>query len=47
MNKLEQKRAARKEKILTEAKRLVLERGIYEALMTELAVRAGISRQRL
>lgn len=47
MNKLEQKRAARKEKILTEAKRLVLERGISEGLMSELAVRAGISRQRL
>ena len=47
MNKLEQKRAERKQKILSEAKRLILERGISDGLMSEIAPRAGISRQRL
>lgn len=47
MNKLEQKRAERKERILSEAKKLILERGISDGLMSELAVRAGISRKRL
>ena len=47
MNKFEQQRAERKRIILTEAKKLVLERGIYDGVMSELAVRAGFSRQRL
>ena len=47
MNKFEEKRAERKRIILTEAKKLVLERGIYDGVMSELAVRAGFSRQRL
>ena len=47
MNKFEQQRAERKKIILTEAKKLVLERGIYDGVMSELAVRAGFSRQRL
>ena len=47
MNKFEEKRAERKKIILTEAKKLVLERGIYDGVMSELAVRAGFSRQRL
>ena len=47
MNKFEEKRAERRKIILTEAKKLVLERGIYDGAMSELAVRAGISRQQL
>ena len=47
MNKFEQQRAERKKIILTEAKKLVLERGIYDGAMSELSVRAGFSRQRL
>ena len=47
MNKFEQQRAERKKIILTEAKKLVLERGIYDGAMSELSVRAGISRQQL
>ena len=47
MNKFEEKRAERRKIILTEAKKLVLERGIYDGVMSELAVRAGFSRQRL
>ena len=47
MNKFEQQRAERRKIILTEAKKLVLERGIYDGVMSELAVRAGFSRQRL
>lgn len=47
MNKLEQKRAERKQKILSETKKLILERGISDGLMSEIAPRAGISRQRL
>ena len=47
MNKFEQQRAERKKIILTKAKKLVLERGIYDGVMSELAVRAGFSRQRL
>lgn len=47
MNKLEQKRAERKQRILSEAKKLFLERGISDGLMSEIALRAGISRQRL
>ncbi len=47
MNKFEQQRAARKQKILSEAKKLILTRGISDGLMSEIAQRAGISRQRL
>ena len=47
MNKLEQKRAERKQKILSEAKRLILERGISDRLMSEIALRSEISRKRL
>ena len=47
MNKLEQKRIERKKIIIREAKKLILERGISDGLMSELAVRSGISRQRL
>lgn len=47
MNKLEEKRLSRKNKILTEAKKLILERGINEWLMSEIAKASGISRQRL
>lgn len=47
MNKLEQKRAERKQRILFEAKKLFLERGISDGLMSEIAMRSGISRQRL
>ena len=47
MNKFEQQRAERNQKILTEAKKLILSHGIYDGLMSELAVKAGISRQRL
>lgn len=44
---MEQKRAARKQRILSEAKKLFLERGISDGLMSEIALRSGISRQRL
>ncbi len=47
MNKLEQKRADRKERIISEAKKLILQRGISDGLMSEIAPLAGISRQRL
>lgn len=47
MNKLEQKRNDRKEKIISEAKKLILQRGISDGLMSEIAPLAGISRQRL
>ncbi len=47
MSKFDEMRQMRKEKILTEAKKLVLEQGIFDGAMSELAVRAGISRQRL
>ena len=47
MNKFEQQRAERTQKILTEAKKLILSRGISDGLMSEIAARAGISRQRL
>lgn len=47
MNKFEQRRAERREKIIAEAKKLILERGISDGLMSELAPRAGISRQQL
>ena len=47
MNKFEEKRSARKVQILAEAKKLMLERGISDRLMSEIATRVGISRQQL
>lgn len=47
MNKYEVLRKERTEKILSEAKQLILRRGIYDGIMSDLAPRAGISRQRL
>ena len=47
MNKFEEKRSARRAQILTEAKKLMLERGISDRLMSEIATRVGISRQQL
>ena len=47
MNKLEEKRAERKKIILQEAKKIILKRGINDALMTDIATASGISRQRL
>ena len=47
MNKFEEKRSARRAQILTEAKKLMLERGISDRLMSEIAARVGISRQQL
>lgn len=47
MNKYQAIHTERKDKILAEAKKLILERGISDRLMSEIALRAGISRQRL
>ena len=47
MNKFEEKRSARKVQILAETKKLMLKRGISDRLMSEIATRAGISRQQL
>lgn len=47
MNKFEIKRTERRAQILAEAKRLMLERGISDRLMSEIATRVGISRQQL
>ncbi len=47
MNKFQQRRAERRGKIVAEAKKLILERGISDGLMSELAPLAGISRQQL
>lgn len=47
MNKFEEKRSVRRAQILTEAKKLMLERGISDRLMSEIAARVGISRQQL
>lgn len=47
MNIFEQRRAERRAQILSEAKKLMLERGISDRLMSEIATRVGISRQQL
>lgn len=47
MNKYQAIHTERKDNILAEAKKLILERGISDRLMSEIALRAGISRQRL
>ena len=47
MNKFEEKRSVRRAQILTQAKKLMLERGISDRLMSEIAARVGISRQQL